>query len=490
MGKCTVGLVAFAIAASIAAPVAHAAFPGANGRIAFDRDFDECFNERIYLASVNPDGTGFDSFPIDFEIEKQQQASWSSDSQRIAFYEDGGITTSKPDGSDRQELSFPGFAEQPAWSPYGTRIVFSGAATTGPMHIWSADPDGGNATQLTFGTTGETEPAWSPDGSRIAYTAGTGTGADIYTMNVLGGGQTPVTANAVPDGFPNWSPDGARLVFERAGQIWTAYAGGGNEIQLTSAAAATTPAWSPDGSRIAFARGSAIWTMSAAGGDEDQITPGAASNQCDANPDWQPIPINVYPRPRGASPMYISLVPAYKKCTAANRTHGAPLAFGSCAPPAQTTPQVTLGTPDANGQAAKGVAAAIVTARPGNSATPADEADVRIGVSVTDVRWQTGLDDYGDTLVARPVLRITDRDNTPSPGGPGAATVIDVAISFQVPCATNVDPSTGSTCAVTTTADSVVPGAAKEGRRSIWELDGFEITDGEAPFLRQGLFVP
>ena len=42
-----------------------------------------------------------------------------------------------------------------------------------------------------------------------------------------------------------------------------------------------------------------------------------------------------YPRPKGASPMRGSLVPAYEPCTAPNRTHGPPLAFPSCAPPAR-----------------------------------------------------------------------------------------------------------------------------------------------------------
>ncbi|PWU20204.1 MAG: hypothetical protein C5B48_12800, partial [Candidatus Rokuibacteriota bacterium] len=40
-----------------------------------------------------------------------------------------------------------------------------------------------------------------------------------------------------------------------------------------------------------------------------------------------------YPRPKGATPLRVPLVPAAKPCTSPNSTHGAPLAFGSCAPP-------------------------------------------------------------------------------------------------------------------------------------------------------------
>src|SRR5215218_5849105 len=60
-------------------------------------------------------------------------------------------------------------------------------------------------------------------------------------------------------------------------------------------------------------------------------------------------------RPKGATPLRASLVPAFKQCTAANRTHGAPLAFPSCAPPVQTSNYLTMGEPTANGSTANSV---------------------------------------------------------------------------------------------------------------------------------------
>ena len=69
-----------------------------------------------------------------------------------------------------------------------------------------------------------------------------------------------------------------------------------------------------------------------------------------AAPDWQPIPINSYARPKSATPFKVSLVPAYTPCTAPNRTHGPPLDSDSCNPPAQASDELTLGTPDANGK--------------------------------------------------------------------------------------------------------------------------------------------
>ena len=38
-------------------------------------------------------------------------------------------------------------------------------------------------------------------------------------------------------------------------------------------------------------------------------------------------------RPKSARPVKVSLVPSFRQCTTPNRTHGPPLASGSCAPP-------------------------------------------------------------------------------------------------------------------------------------------------------------
>ena len=57
-------------------------------------------------------------------------------------------------------------------------------------------------------------------------------------------------------------------------------------------------------------------------------------------------------RPKGATPLKASFVPAYTECTAANNTHGAPLAHPSCSPPVQSSSYLTVGTPDANGATA------------------------------------------------------------------------------------------------------------------------------------------
>jgi hypothetical protein len=121
---------------------------------------------------------------------------------------------------------------------------------------------------------------------------------------------------------------------------------------------------------------------------------------------------------------------------------------------------------------------------------------VSVAVSVTDVRRRADLEDYTGELQVHLNLQITDRYNGPSQSEPAT---MDAFIPATVPCATTAG-SIGSTCAVATTIDAVVPGAVPEGKRSVWELGAIEVTDGgpdglagTAPntrFAIQGLFLP
>jgi hypothetical protein len=127
-------------------------------------------------------------------------------------------------------------------------------------------------------------------------------------------------------------------------------------------------------------------------------------------------------------------------------------------------------------------------------------ADVRLEVSITDVRRKSDLSDYTGQLRADAALRITDRLNTPNPGGPGPGTVSDTHFPFAVPCSATSDLSVGSTCSVSTTANAVVPGSVVADQRIIWQLGQIKVYDGGASgsagasdatlFMTQGVFVP
>jgi hypothetical protein len=200
----------------------------------------------------------------------------------------------------------------------------------------------------------------------------------------------------------------------------------------------------------------------------------------------------------------VSLVPAYNACTAPNRLHGPPdfpgnasNPDGACNPPVQSSSQLTIGSPDANGAPLKAEGSVKFEAIVGIAATPADEADARFRVTMSDVRNKTGLGDYTGQLQLESALRITDKDNGPSE----VATVQDTPLRVTVPCATTADTTVGSTCSVNTTADAVLgAGAVQEGKRNIWALGQVKLNDGGADglasttpnsvFAVQGVMVP
>jgi hypothetical protein len=207
---------------------------------------------------------------------------------------------------------------------------------------------------------------------------------------------------------------------------------------------------------------------------------------------------NGYARPKGATPLRVSLVPAYNQCTTTNRTHGPSLAFGSCAPPVRTSSQLTVGTPDANGQQANSIGSMRLDVAPGDPGTPADEADVAVDVNITDVRRVTTLADYtGQLQAVLGIVRLTDSANGAS--GTENATTSGFSFPITVPCVAT-GSAEGATCAVTTSFDAVTPGAAQERQRSIWQLGAVEVLDGgpdgvaattpNTTFARQGVFVP
>jgi plastocyanin len=197
-----------------------------------------------------------------------------------------------------------------------------------------------------------------------------------------------------------------------------------------------------------------------------------------------------YPRPKGASPLRTSLAPAYKPCTAANRTHGAPLSFPSCNPPVQVSDFLTVGSPDANGRAANSTGSVTLKVL-------SAPADVRVITSLTDIRKKSDFSDYAGELQTRLPLRITDKYNGASLTEPATG---DTSFPVTVPCTGTADTTVGSSCTVVTTANAVTPGAVVDGARAIWDISNVQVFDGGADgvastagntlFADQAVFVP
>jgi Tol biopolymer transport system component len=514
-------LIGVCLASLVLVPNTQAAFPGANGKIAFDV-YDGSDSE---IYTINPDGTG--EAQLTNNTPNDSGPSWSADGKKILFssYRTGtdAIWVMNADGSGQTQVTSPSVGDDsdPGWSPDGQSITFArtfpdgfgGNTNTCRSQLYVANANGSGATDISpsLSTNCSYSPEWSPDGALIAFVSTISTPSgnldeDVWTIKPDGTGATQLSHH--PFGScsdplyifgPSWTPDGKAMTFYAGdcngggpvGSFLVSINRDGSGQQTVGEPTSQEPAWSPDGRRIAYIKGGPLRVA-----NSDFTNPVTIRSTYSGSPDWQPIPYAGYPRPKGATPMQVFLVPAYKPCTAANRTHGSPLSFPSCAPPQQTSDYLTVGTPDANGQGAKSVAEVIYKVK----ASPA--ADVLITTLITDVRNKSDLSDYTGEVRVNGIgaeLRITDRFNGGSSNEPG--TVVDIpAMPTTVACDPTADTMVGSSCNTVTSMNAIIPGAVVGGKRAIWQFDQITVEDGGADgnvattdntiFLKQGVFVP
>jgi WD40 repeat protein len=475
----------------------HATFPGANGKIAFARGLN--------IFTINPDGTGETQLTA---FGDSRSPRWSPDGTKIAFSRSVGgnldIYVMNADASGVTRLTTdPAEDESPAWSPDGARLAFY-SSRDGDPEIYTMNADGTDQTRITTKPGYDWSPDWSPDGSRIAYSHEEPDLTDlrITTMKPDGTDQRPL----IPGLHPSWSPEGNRIAFD-LGSIKTVNPDGTGVVIVTPAPdnyAEQTPVWSPNagqlvGSRRFCSEGcfgpNYVFVMNADGSGLTHITTGIT-------PDWQriPQPDFGYARPKGASPFQTYFTPAYLRCDAPNSTHGAPLAFPSCSAPAQTSLNVVVGTPDANGMGANFLGSAKLRTIGGG---PSTSADVGVTVSLSDIRCgeyaiactDGNLSDYTGPMRLVIPVRLTDAYVR------GLAATSEGSISVPIPCSTTAAANIGSACSVSTTINSVVPGAVRTDNRAIWELGQLQIwdsgqdgtlatADDDTLFATEGLFVP
>jgi len=547
VGRLAAVLAAVAIGALLAAAPAAASYPAGNGRLGYIQDGD--------IWTINPDGTGATNLTSTAATEAC--ASWAPGGAKLSFtrgndgpwvadadgtdayrlntrppglgydlsgcaedwfpdatkvtftFDDhcdaGGVYDAHLDGSPPDQLAcgppvcgHDTTPEGPDWSPDGTDLALVGCQLIGEGDLWTVGEGGFH--QLTDTVPLEQCPDYSPDGTSIAYVESDfweNKFINVYRIDADGTDRTPVTTSGY-SGCPRWAPDGSKFTFDRAGVIWSADPDGSGLTQLTTPA--STPFWSPDAEKILFSSNRDgpydLYTMNRDGTGVARVT---NSSAIEVPFGWQALPKG-YPRPKGATPFSVSLSTAYAQCTSPDRTHGPPLAFSSCSAPQPASQYLTVGTGDSNGMPARNEGYLRLDATLGNPATPTDEADVAIRLFMDDV-FTKALADYTGELRAHVALRITDRLNTPYPGGAGPGTTIEIPLDVVAACTAVPDPQEGSSCATTTTGDALAPGLVQETRRTMWQLGRVEIYDGGADgdantpagdtlFATQGIFIP
>lgn len=211
------------------------------------------------------------------------EPSPSPDGERIAYTgipAGGGnagnqdIYITNRDGTDVRRLTTGLDADyQPAWSPDGSRLAFVSTRADGLPDVWVMKTDGSNPTRLTEARRGDEfpgsgggamAPAWSPDGSRLVYTVyayiGVTPRAQLWVMNADGSGKRQLTDGSEANDFtPTWSPDGRFIVFTRllraTNSLQLQAVGAENgalafPYWITPPPVSGSPAFSPDGQWI------------------------------------------------------------------------------------------------------------------------------------------------------------------------------------------------------------------------------------------------
>jgi TolB protein len=288
----------------------EAAFPGKNGRIAFDgfRDTGGTGGSSSEIITVSPDGTGMKQLT---SASGASNPTFSPNGEKIAYAANSGadprsiyVMTSTGDAkkalTDNNNLPEYG----PAWSPDGKKIAFirqervstPEGQSDWQVDVWVMNADGSEQKKLTDDFNDEGAPTWSPDGTKIAFVDG----PDIWTVKPDGSGRHNLTNT--PNSYeedPDFSPDGKKLAFASKGKykkpdIYTMQLDGGELTNVTDSryVGEEDCVWSPSGTKIAYRKDLSenpeIFTKNADGSGRSKNVSNDPQNN--SSPDWGPKP--------------------------------------------------------------------------------------------------------------------------------------------------------------------------------------------------------
>jgi len=276
-----------------------AAYPGANGLIAYSAG---------EIFTISP--AGGDPTQLTDNAISDTDPSWSADGRRLTFIrgsaymgQNQNVWTMRADGTHQRQVTHGTIAESsPSFSPGGGRIVMArGWDIRG--NIVKVRTDGTDPVRLTNGREAE-DPAFSPNGKRIVFSGAPSEKRPrgIWVMRRDGTHKRLLRAEGDPDfRHPDFDPDGSHIVFHSLHDC-ISHTCEDSLILMRSngrrkrviADVHREPVFSPNGHRIAAVRFSCnaltmtcrSWLMTF----DRHGTDGRVVTNSIASPSWQPIP--------------------------------------------------------------------------------------------------------------------------------------------------------------------------------------------------------
>jgi len=140
---------------------------------------------------------------------------WSPDSKRLVF--NAAVGPIDEEGADGKPLPKARVIDRLFYRLDGVGFIYERR-----QHLFLLDIAGGEPQQLTDGDWDDGDAAWSPDGTRIVFTSNRAEDrwrflvADLYTLSIVDGkaGELQrLTNGSLNCNSPSWSPDGKMLAF-------------------------------------------------------------------------------------------------------------------------------------------------------------------------------------------------------------------------------------------------------------------------------------